>query len=147
MAFSRVMFAGAFNNLLPKYLSKVHPRYATPYWAIITLSALAFIFACTGGYRQLIIIATTSMMLIFVGVVLALIKFKLTKNDYPATGFKIPGGIIIPVIALIALIWFVSYSKKEEITGICIFIGVLIIIYFVKIIFRKHTVMISAAQA
>ena len=148
MAFSRVMFAGAFNNLLPKYLAKVHPRYATPYWAIITLSTLAFIFACTGGYRQLIITATTSMMLIFVGVVLALIKFKLTKDEnYGATGFKIPGGIIIPVIALIALIWFVSYSKIEEITGIGIFIGLLIIIYFLKIIFRRRTVMISAAQA
>lgn len=80
MAFSRVIFAGSFNNLLPKYLSKVHPRYATPYWSIITLSAIALILACTGGYRTLIVIATASMMLVFVGVVLALIKFKLTKD-------------------------------------------------------------------
>jgi len=94
--------------------------------------------ACTGGYRTLIVIATASMMLIFVGVVLALIKFKLTKDQtYAATGFKIPGGIVIPIIALITLGWFLSHSKKEEITGICIFISLLIIIYVIKLLLIK----------
>jgi amino acid transporter len=138
MAFSRVLFAGSFNNALPKYLSKIHPSYSTPYWSIITFSVIALILACTGGYRQLVVIATASMMLVFVGVVLALIKFKLTRNKlYPATGFKIPGGIIIPIIALITLGWFLSHSKRNEIIGISIFMSILIIIYGVKIFFAK----------
>jgi APA family basic amino acid/polyamine antiporter len=132
MVFSRVLFAGAFNGQLPKFLSKVHPRYATPYWSVITLSVLALVLACTGGYRTLIVIATASVMLVFVGVVLALIKFKLIKDErYAATGFKIPGGIVIPVIALITLTWFLMHSKKDEVIGICIFVGLLIIIYMI----------------
>ena len=148
MAFSRVIFAGAFNDRLPKFLSKVHTRYATPYWSIIALSALALILACTGGYRTLIVIATASMMLVFVGVVLALIKFKLTKDErYAATGFKIPGGIVVPVIALITLGWFLSHSKKNEITGICIFIGLLISIYVIKsLLTRKPVVSVIASE-
>ena len=37
MTFARVLFAGSFNGLLPSYLSKVHPKYATPHWSITTL--------------------------------------------------------------------------------------------------------------
>jgi len=140
MAFSRVLFAGAFNGLLPKYLAKVHPRYATPYWSIISIASIALIMACTGGYRQLIVVATISMMLLFVGVVLALIKSRLKKeNTVASNGFKIPGGITLPVIALIALIWFLSHSKKEEVIGICIFIGLLTGIYISKTFFSKHS--------
>lgn len=133
MAYSRVMFAGSFNGALPKYLSKVHPRFATPYTAIITLSIIALLFACTGGYRQLVVIATTSMLLIFVGVVLALIKFMLTKDErYVATGFKIPGGILLPVIALGTLAWFLSHTSSNELLGIGAFTGLLIVIYAAK---------------
>ncbi len=148
MAFSRVMFAGAFNNLLPKYLSKVHPRYATPYWAIITLSVLAFIFACTGGYRQLIVIATTSMMLIFVGVVLALIKFKLTKDEtYAATGFKIPGGIIIPCNCVDSPDLVCIVLKKRGDNRHLYFHWFSHNNLFNKIIFYKRSVMISSPEA
>jgi amino acid transporter len=140
MAFSRVLFAGAFNKTLPGYLKKVHPKYATPHWAIITLSIFAVILACSGGYRYLIVVATISMMLSYVGVALALIKFKLQKETVrPAGSFRIPGGIIIPVIALIALVWFLWHSKKEELVGISIFIGALIIIYFIKLFFKLKT--------
>ena len=133
MAFSRVMFAGAFNKVLPGYLGKVHPKYATPHRAIITLSFIALILACSGGYRYLIVVATISMMLIYVGVVLALIKFKVTeKYDTSNTTFCIPSGIIIPVLSLITLIWFLAHSKREEVKGLGIFIAVLAIIYFTK---------------
>jgi amino acid transporter len=137
MAFSRVLFAGAFNKTLPGFLEKVHPKYATPHWAIITLSIFAVILACSGGYRYLIVVATISMMLSYVGVALALIKFKLQKETHrPAGSFRIPGGIIIPVISLVALGWFLWHSKKEELVGIGVFIGALIIIYL-KMVFKS----------
>ncbi|CAN5580620.1 APC family permease [soil metagenome] len=139
MAFSRVLFAGAFNGTLPKYVGKVHPKYATPYRAIITISVIAFVLACTGGYRYLIMVATISMILSYVGVVLALIKFKLQKDDdHTTNSFRLPGGIIIPALSLIALAWFLWHSKKEEFTGVVIFIAALIIIYSIKMWIRSR---------
>ena len=35
------------------------------------------------NFTELVVIATASMMLVFVGVVLAIIKFKLTKDNRP----------------------------------------------------------------
>ena len=62
------------NGLLPSYLSKIHPKYATPHWSITTLSLMSLLLACSGGYRQLIIVATISMMLLFVGAFSTLIS-------------------------------------------------------------------------
>lgn len=139
MAFSRVLFAGAFNGTLPKYYKKVHPKYATPYIAIITISVIALILACTGEYRYLIMLATISMMLSYVDVVLALIKFELQKDDDRITNsFRLPGGIIIPALSLIALAWFLWHSKKEELSGIGVFILALIIIYLVQMWIRSR---------
>ncbi len=137
LVFSRVMFAGANDNLLPKYLSKVHPRYATPYWAIITLSVIAFLMAVSGGFRQLLILATISMLLLYVGVILAVIKFRLKDSaEYPAA-FILPGGLAIPIITLIFLSWFLFQSKSKEVLGIGIALSLLSIIYLVKIFFAK----------
>lgn len=137
MAFSRVLFAGAFNGLLPGYLAKVHPRYATPHWSIVTLTGIALVLACTGGYRQLLVVATISMMLLFVGVVLALISFRLSGKPEGSVGFKVPGGISIPVLALVALAWLLYHSKQDELIGIGIFVASLIVIYVIRMVFLK----------
>ena len=147
LVFSRVLFAGANDGLLPGYLSKVHPKYATPYWSIITLEVLAFLLAVSGGFQQLIILASTSMLLLYVGVGLAVIKFRWDGGKkYPAS-FTLPGGICIPVLTLLVLGWLLSQSKANEIKAAAIFIAVVSIIYLIKLIFRKRSVIITATQA
>lgn len=139
MAFSRVMFAGAYNKVIPEFFNKVHPVYATPHRAIIAISVIAIILACTGGYRYLIVVATIAIMILYVGVALALIKEKLKKqNTNEETGFRLPGGILIPGLALLALAWFLAHSQLNEIIGIVIFLMVLIILYFLKALFKKQ---------
>ncbi len=137
LVFSRVLFAGANDGLMPKYLSKVHSKYATPHWAIITLCVIAFFMAVSGGFRQLIILASISMLVLYVGVVLALIRFRL-KGDkqYPAS-FILPGGLFIPIVTLIILTWFIFQSKANELWGIGIFLIILTVIYTLRIFLKK----------
>jgi len=137
LGFPRVLFAGAKDGLLPKFLSTVHPKYATPHPAIITFSAIAFIMAVSGGFRQLIVLATITLLITYAGVVLALIRFRLKEDKaYPA-GFRLPGGLLIPVVTLIILGWFIFQSKLNELIAVGIFLAVLSIIYAVKIFFSK----------
>jgi basic amino acid/polyamine antiporter, APA family len=137
LVFPRAMFAGANDGLLPRFLSNVHPKYATPHWAIIIFTAISFILAISGGFKQLLILATLSMMLLHVGVVLAAIKFRWQKEVGNATDFRLPGGIIIPFAALIILLWFVFQSKPNEVIGTGVFILVLTIVYFLKRFFKN----------
>jgi basic amino acid/polyamine antiporter, APA family len=129
LVFPRVIFAGANQGTLPALLSKVHSKYATPYSAIMFFSIISFLIAVSGGFKQLAVLATASMLLMHLGVILATIKFRLKKDGaYPAK-FKIPFGLAIPVLALFTILWFLYQLKTNEITGISIFIASLSLIY------------------
>ena len=137
MVFPRVMFAGANNNLLPSYLAKVHPRFSTPANAILSFSTIAFIVAISGGFRQLATIVSAALLLLYVGVVLATIRFRLKKNIDRSGTFQIPGGIAVHIAALFALGWFIIQLKSNELIGMGIFIVLLSAIYLFKIIQKK----------
>jgi len=127
----RVIFAGANDGLFPKILGRVHPKYATPYFAIITYAVLIFIFAVSGGFKQLAILASASILLIYLAVILATIKLRKKKQNASEKSFKVPGGLVIPFIGIASIVWLLTSLSKGEILSTIIFIGIVCIIYFV----------------
>lgn len=127
----RLLFAGANDGLFPRFLGKVHPKYATPYFAIIIYAVLIFIFSVSGGFKQLAILASASILLIYLAVILATIKLRKKKQEASEKTFKVPGGLVIPFIGIAAIIWLLTSLSKWEILSTIIFIGVVCIIYFV----------------
>ncbi|HEX8278465.1 MAG TPA: hypothetical protein VF540_07210, partial [Segetibacter sp.] len=103
---------------------------ATPANAIITYCVIAFIVAVSGGFKQLAIIVSASLLLIFAGVILAAIKFRLTGRANQTGTFKIPGGLTVHIAALVAVALFIIQLELKEIAGLCIFLCVLSVIYF-----------------
>lgn len=141
LSMPRILFAAARNGLMPKVLGNVHARYATPHNAIIVYATIGFILAASGSFRQLAIIASIALLLLYLGVMAALIKTKLTKRQEAANGFRVPGGITIPIIAAGIIIWLLSHSKQSEIIAISIAIAVFSIAYFLIVLLkanRKH---------
>jgi len=138
MATPRLLFAGAEDGLFPKFLAKVHPRFATPYLAVITYASLIFVFSVSGGFKQLAILASCSLLLIYLGVILAMIKLR-TKKEQPAEhAFKVPGGLSIPFIAIGAIAWLLSHLSAKEIISTTIFIAIISVIYFFMKKFQKQ---------
>jgi APA family basic amino acid/polyamine antiporter len=135
----RLLFAGARNGLLPRFLSKVHDRFATPYWAIIAYTFIVFSFSVTGGFRQLAVVSSASLLTIYLAVVLATIKLRLRDHSKKDGTFRIPGGLTIPVLALVAILWFLSHLAGKEALGIALFLGILSVIYFIMKIVKKRT--------
>ncbi len=134
----RVLFAASKNGLLPKVLSKIHPRFATPYWSIFIYSFLVFILSISGGFKLLATISSASILIIYLGVVLAQIKLRINKDTTNLTdSFKVPFGIVIPVISVITIFWLLSNLAKEEALGIGVFLVTLSVIYFIMILIRK----------
>jgi amino acid transporter len=137
LANPRILFAGARDGIMPKFLSKVHSRYFTPYWSIIVYSALGFLLAVTGTFRELIIYATAATILIYLGVVLATIRLRWKKTITTEKTFIIPGGIIVPLFATAIIIWLLTSLSKKEVTGVGFFILALAIPYFFIQLFKK----------
>lgn len=140
LASPRLLYAGAHNGLFPKYLGRVHKKYATPHWAIFTYCALIFIFCVSGGFKQLAVLASASLLLIYLAVVLAMIKLRLKKEPTTEKIVKVPGGLTVPIIAVVGIIWVLINLSSREIISMAIFLAVLGIIYFVMKKLRKVSV-------
>ena len=130
LATSRLFYAGALNGIFPKFLGKIHPKYQTPYWAIITFGSLIFLFTMLGGFQQLLTLASGSLLLIYLAVVLSVIKLRMKKTVDEKKSFKMPGGLTIPIIAIVAIVYVLSNLSKQEITSISVFLAIVCVIYF-----------------
>jgi basic amino acid/polyamine antiporter, APA family len=128
----RILFAASIDNVIPiKKLSKVHPKYATPYISIIVYTGLCFLFASFGGFKQLAIISSASSLLISLGISIATIKLRRDKRyASKEKTFKIPGGYTVPILSSIVIIWFLSNLAENKIIGLGIFIVILTVLYF-----------------
>lgn len=134
----RILFASSRDNVIPvKGLSRVHPRYLTPYTAIICYAALGFIFSALGEFKQLAMLSSASYLLIYLGVVLSVIKFRISRSERPGL-YKIPGGYTIPVISALTIIWVLSNLPGKELLAMTIFILILSVVYLGLRLIRKN---------
>lgn len=131
----RSLFAGANDGTFPEFLGRVHPKFATPYLAVITYGTLLFIFSISGGFKQLAILASACILLVYLAVILATMKLRTKGAGENKKTFKAPGGWITPLIGVASILWLLSSLSKWEILSTIIFIAIVCIIYF----FTKRT--------
>ena len=134
LSMPRVLFRASRDKVLPfKQLSFIHNKYKTPYISIIAYSCLAFLFASFGGFKQLAILSSASILLIYLGVTVAVIKLRKKENlKEKLNTYRIRGGVIVPVISFIVITWFLSHLTKNEFIIMFLSIAFLSIIYFVR---------------
>jgi amino acid transporter len=144
MATPRSLFAGANDGLFPKFLGKVHPKFATPYVAVTIYGSLIFIFSVSGGFRQLAILASAAILLVYLAVILATIKLRVKSPGTAEKTFKAPGGLIVPFIGIASITWLLSSLSKWEILSTIIFIAAICIIYFFTKKFKKEKIIIAS---
>jgi amino acid transporter len=132
LASPRGVFALARNGLLPSVLGRIHERYRTPHVAIVFHAALAAVFAVTGSFAGLVVFATLATLIVYLICCLATIQ--LQRKDVRtegATPFRVPGGPVVPVLALGVVVWLMSASTGREFVGLAIMIAVETVVYLV----------------
>ena len=131
MSTPRMIYAGANDGLFPDILGRIHTKYATPHLSIICFTILLFLVSISGGFEQLAILASAAILLIYLLVVLATIKLRWKQEAVSEKSFKIPGGLVIPVLAVISIAWLLTSLSKWEVLSTVLFIIGISIIYFV----------------
>ncbi len=129
LATPRSLFAAAKNGIFPNFLGKVHPKFATPYWAIIVYGLAILIFSISGGFKELAVLASAAILMVYLTVILATIKLRLEKNNINEKTFTIPGGLFFPIIGLASTLWLISSLTKKEFISTAIFIVCISICY------------------
>jgi len=101
---SRFSYAMGRDNVLPRFFSKLHPLYATPWVAIIFLCVFAIAVSLatlfTGKYLFIILMAAALECFIYVVAAVCVIKLR-KKYPQKERAFKIPLGHTIPIIVIV----------------------------------------------
>ncbi len=139
LSMPRMLYGAAKDRVIPfRALASVHPKFATPYVAIIVYSGLDLIFASLGGFKQLAILSTSVVLLIYFGIAVSVMKLRLQNKTKVPGSFRIPGGFFVPIAALVVIIWFLSSLTLKEVLVVASIIAVLTLIYFTIILkFKK----------
>jgi len=135
----RVVFAAARDGLLPGVLAKVHPRHHTPHIAILFYAAAGCGFALTGTFKQLAVVASGSILLVYLAVSLAVIALRRRGGSASAGHFRIPGGPLVPVLSSAVILWLLSQMTAGEAIGVGALLAVTVVIYFARKAFRKSS--------
>ncbi len=131
LAVPRALFAFARDGILPRPLATVHPRFHTPWIAIVAQSALCWVLATLNSFETLAIIANVSAALVYIGCAAA--AWKLTRRPAPSTSdsFRIPGGALVPLLAIIALAFLLSAVTLREWSVLVIVLVLASVLYVV----------------
>ena len=110
----RILFAAARDGVIPPTaLSNIHPKYKTPQVSIVILTSIAFLLASIGGFQMLAIVSSAISLMVYLGVVLAVIKLRKIVPAH-AQSFRIPGGYTVPVAASIVILWSCRTSRAGK---------------------------------
>jgi ethanolamine permease len=105
---SRAWFAMSRDKLIPDFFGKTHPKYKSPYRAIIFLLPISMAFAFTGLLDSVVTFSIFSALLVYVITSIMMIRFRkmyplgTIKRGYVCPIHPIP-AIVCAVIALATL--------------------------------------------
>jgi len=130
----RVVFASARDNKLPGFLAAVHLKYKTPYVSVIFFAAIVCAFALSGTFKPLAVLASGSILVIYGGVSLAVLRLRYRDGEPSAGQFKLPFGSGIPISSCFVVAWLLWQLTVEEATGLAALIGVSVLVYAIRIV-------------
>lgn len=118
----RIIFAFGRDAFLPKWFGHVHPRFHTPDVAIVTYAAAAFVLSFSSTFQKLAVLSNMTVLLLYILCCLAALE--LNRRDIRSDGapFTFRGGSLVPIAAIILIVWVLAHGTKDEfeITAICI---------------------------
>jgi amino acid transporter len=123
---ARLMYAMAIDGLFPKPLSRVHPRFKTPYVAIIIEGMIALALSLFSGVSQLISFAVFNLGVCYLLVCLALSVLKRTGER------GLHGQNLLAWLGVgISLYLLYATSLSDKVVGsILVLVGIPVYLYF-----------------
>ena len=131
MTFSRILFAMAFDRVLPDRIASVNDKYHSPHYAVIIIGIFTFIFATMiwyAGWAAAYLNTSLAEPIAYIIPGIAALLFPIVKKDlFKSTVKNLPGWLGaeiagVPVLSLgglaVVLIWgFAIYSLLFPVTS------------------------------
>jgi APA family basic amino acid/polyamine antiporter len=126
---ARVVFAMSRDHLMPPVLSKVHPKFQTPYVITIAVGILAMLVAGLtpiGKLEEMVNIGTlTAFVLVSIGVII----LRRTRPDLPRA-FRVPWSPVLPALSALICFYLTINLSIETWLRFIVWMALGFIIYF-----------------
>jgi len=110
----RALFALARDGMLPAALARVHPRFHTPYVAIVVYAIIVAALAVSSSFTQLAVLANVAALSLYLLCVGAAFELQRRNVQTGGTPFTAPGGPVVPVLAAIVIVWLLAQASARE---------------------------------
>jgi amino acid transporter len=114
LAVPRALYAFGRDGFLPSPLAAIHPRFHTPHVAIVLQAVIIAIIATTGSFEALAVIANGTVLLVYAGCCLAVLRLRRLGVQQSGTPFRAPFAAIIPVLAFLIVVWLLTSLSLGE---------------------------------
>ena len=129
----RTLFAFARDGVLPSAVARIHPRFHTPYIAIIVHACIVATVSISSSFTQLAVLANVAALTLYLMCVAA--SYELQRRDVRADGaipFAVPGGPVIPILAAAVIVWLLSNATRREFGVEALVLAVAAMFYFIR---------------
>jgi len=133
----RMIFALGRDGTLPAWLAHVHPRYRSPDIAIYAYTLLAFILSVTGSFEQLALLSNVAVLLMYLLCFAACLRL-LKRTPQGQQAFSFPGMTIVPVLAIIAVIWILAHATWREFAVNGVVLAAASVLYALRALFKRR---------
>jgi amino acid transporter len=129
LAGPRYLYALAVDGYGPRVLGRVHPKYQTPAWAIVTQGVVAGALALSGSFVQLAMLSIVARLATYIGTAAAVpvLRKRFARGEHTIV---LPGGPAIPVLALLLCLAFLASATIGNLFAGAIGLTVGVAIYF-----------------
>ncbi|MFE9254310.1 amino acid permease [Streptomyces sp. NPDC006879] len=109
---TRVFFAMSRDGLLPRFFSKTHPHFGTPYRPTVLLGSIIAVVAGFTSINELATLVNIGTLFAFVVVALGVIVLRRTRPDLHRA-FRTPWVPLLPIVSIAASIWLMLNLPAE----------------------------------
>ena len=110
----RSLYAFAREGLLPAPLARLHPRFRTPWVAIIVHAVIAWALASIGSFGVLVLLANVALLFSYLLCCLAAIELQRRNVQTGGSPFVPPGGPLVPALACVVVLWLLSHASARS---------------------------------
>jgi basic amino acid/polyamine antiporter, APA family len=126
---SRVAFAMSRDNLLPRWFSRVHQSFRTPYRITIITGVISAILAFWLPLVTLGELVNIGTLAAFVLVSIGVIILRRTRPDLPRS-FRVPGYPVVPVLAALVCLFVMGFLTIGTWLRFFVWMAVGLVVYF-----------------
>lgn len=125
MSQPRLLYSLAAGGLLPGFLTAIHPRFHTPWRAILVQNAIVLLAATSGSFAVLVPMASVAILAVYLMVALSALMLQ-RRRSQPPGAFTIPAAVPVGAVAL--SLWMVSNARPDELILQAVVIAVAVVL-------------------